>query len=186
MTATASTRESRLDPLLAQQLRRELVEHLVALGEVRTQRVKDALNQVPRHLFVRPTARLEGAYANRPLPIGYDQTISQPSVVALMTKALELSGSERVLEVGTGSGYQAAVLSLLAREVYSIELVPELARSSAACLTELGYSNVSVRQGDGYRVSTYSRASRCAAGPAGRGRLPQGEARPPPIRAARE
>jgi chemotaxis protein methyltransferase CheR len=140
-----------LDPPLAQQLRRDLVDYLAMLGEVRTERVKDALNRVPRHLFLGPTEQLEAAYENRPLPIGYDQTISQPAVVALMTEALELSGSERVLEVGTGSGYQAAVLSVLAREVFSIELVPELAKSSAERLANLGYANVQVRQGDGYR-----------------------------------
>jgi protein-L-isoaspartate(D-aspartate) O-methyltransferase len=139
------------DPPRARELRARLVEDLADTGEVRSNRVKDALNRVPRHLFVERGRSLEDAYANEPLPIGYGQTISQPAVVALMTEALELSGSERVLEVGTGSGYQAAVLSLLTREVYSIELVAGLAESSAARLTKLGYANVHVRQGDGRR-----------------------------------
>lgn len=120
------------------------------MGELRTPRVKDALARVPRHLFVPPGFSLESAYANQPLPIGYQQTISQPSVVAIMTEALELSGAERVLEIGTGSGYQAAVLSLLAREVDSIELVAPLAKRAASCLATYGYANVTVRQGDGY------------------------------------
>ncbi len=106
--------------------------------------------RVPRHWFV-PGAPLRQAYANRPLPIGFDQTISQPEIVALMTDALELTGRERVLEIGTGSGYQAAVLSLLAAEVFTIELVPELAEGARTRLEQLGFSNVHVRAGDGYR-----------------------------------
>jgi protein-L-isoaspartate(D-aspartate) O-methyltransferase len=91
------------------------------------------------------------AYEDRPLPIGHDQTISQPFVVAYMTEQLELRGDERVLEIGTGSGYQAAVLALLVREVYSIELVKELGERARADLARLGYANVHVRVGDGYR-----------------------------------
>lgn len=150
MTATAPERREDLDPPEARELRARLVAYLEEIGEVRTERVKNALRLVPRHLFVTPERSLHEAYANHPLPIGYGQTISQPAVVALMTEALELSGSERVLEIGTGSGYQAAILSVLSRDVYSIELVPELAEASAARLARLGYKNVRVRQGDGH------------------------------------
>jgi protein-L-isoaspartate(D-aspartate) O-methyltransferase len=108
------------------------------------------MERTPRHLFV-PGVSLERAYVDRPAPIGYGQTISQPKVVGIMTSALELGGKERVLEIGTGSGYQAAVLSSLVAAVYTIELVPELAQQAAARLEQLGYSNVEVRAGDGYR-----------------------------------
>jgi protein-L-isoaspartate(D-aspartate) O-methyltransferase len=91
------------------------------------------------------------AYADRPLPIGRGQTISQPFMVALMTDLMQVKPSDRVLEIGTGSGYQAAVLSLLVREVYSIEIVPELAKNAAQTLSRLGYQNVTTRIGDGYQ-----------------------------------
>jgi len=106
------------------------------------------MGTVPRHLFV-PEALRHLAYADQALSIGYGQTISQPLVVALMTQALELKGDEKVLEVGTGSGYQAAVLSLLARHVYTIERLPELAEEATRRFRELGYSNITVRVGDG-------------------------------------
>ena len=107
------------------------------------------LRSVPRHEFVpREVSRL--AYADQPLPIGFGQTISQPFIVALMTDLLRVKTSDRVLEIGTGSGYQAAVLSLLAREVYSIEIVAPLGESAARTLARLGYANVTVRIGDGY------------------------------------
>jgi protein-L-isoaspartate(D-aspartate) O-methyltransferase len=105
---------------------------------------------VPRHRFV-PPALLDSAYDNEPLPIGYGQTISQPAVVALMTEALELSGTDRVLEIGTGSGYQAAILSLLAREVFSIEIVEPLGAHARYLLKVLGYDNIAVRIGDGHQ-----------------------------------
>src|SRR5512143_598170 len=105
---------------------------------VRDPRVLAALARVPRHELV-PEALRKYAYEDQPLPIGYEQTISQPFVVAYMTEQLQLRGDERVLEIGTGSGYQAAVLSLLAREVYSIEIVEPLAKSAANKLAELGY-----------------------------------------------
>ncbi len=107
------------------------------------ERVRDAMNRVPREEFVGADAA-PVAYQNRPLPIGHGQTISQPLMVALMTEALMLTGDERVLEVGTGSGYQAAVISLLAAHVVSVERVPELASSSAERLERLGYNNVDV------------------------------------------
>ncbi|MBX9588951.1 MAG: protein-L-isoaspartate(D-aspartate) O-methyltransferase [Hyphomonadaceae bacterium] len=112
-------------------------------------RVLAALRSVPRHAFV-PAEVARLAYANQPLPIGFGQTISQPFIVALMSDLLQLKASDRVLEIGTGSGYQAAVLSLLAHEVYSIEIVAPLGASAASTLARLGYANVTVRIGDGY------------------------------------
>ena len=113
-------------------------------------RVKEAMLKVPRHLFV-PASIADRAYDNIPLPIGYEQTISQPYVVALMTDLLAVSKEHRVLEIGTGSGYQAAVLSELAQSVYTIEIVPALAKEARERLARLGYRNVEVRTGDGYK-----------------------------------
>ena len=113
-------------------------------------RVKDAIARVPRHLFV-PPAQQPYAYENRPLPIGHGQTISQPYIVALMTDLLKLGKQDRVLEIGTGSGYQAAVLAELVRSVYTIEIVAPLATEARARLERLGYRNVEVRTGDGYK-----------------------------------
>jgi protein-L-isoaspartate(D-aspartate) O-methyltransferase len=136
------------DPTAEARLR--MVEQQIEARGVRDPRVLDAMRQVPRHELVPPDRR-DQAYEDRPLPIGHSQTISQPYVVAAMSEALRLSGDERVLEVGTGSGYQAAVLSKLAKQVYSIEIVPELARRAKADLARLGYANVEVREGDGWR-----------------------------------
>ncbi len=113
-------------------------------------RVLKAMSRVPRHRFVLPHDE-PYAYENRPLPIGHGQTISQPFIVALMTDLLDLKESDKVLEIGTGCGYQAAVLAELAREVYTIELVEPLGKDAAARLATLGYRNVSARVGDGYR-----------------------------------
>ena len=129
--------------------RESMVAGQIEARGVRNRDVLSAMRTIPRHLFVPPDLR-ELAYADRPLPIGYRQTISQPYIVALMTELLEPSKGQRVLEIGTGSGYQAAVLSRLVDEVDSIELVPELAREASQRLKELGYANVIVRQGDGY------------------------------------
>jgi protein-L-isoaspartate(D-aspartate) O-methyltransferase len=112
--------------------------------------VKEALMRVPRHLFV-PTAQRDHSYQNRPLSIGHEQTISQPYIVALMTDLLKLKKQDRVLEIGTGSGYQAAVLSELAASVYTIEIVKPLAAEARSRLSRLGYRNVEVRTGDGYK-----------------------------------
>jgi protein-L-isoaspartate(D-aspartate) O-methyltransferase len=112
-------------------------------------RVLDSMRRVPRHLFVPPPAR-QLAYAQRPLPIGYGQTISQPYVVAVMTALLALDADARVLEIGTGSGYQTAILAELVQRVYSVEIVRELALSAQERLHRLGYTNVEVRVGDGY------------------------------------
>jgi protein-L-isoaspartate(D-aspartate) O-methyltransferase len=127
---------------------RALAKQLEQMG-IRDQRVLRAVEEVPRHLFVPPALR-EEAEADRPLPFGYGQTISQPFIVAFMTEALKLSGAERVLEIGTGSGYQTAILALLARQVFSIEIVPELAaRATELLLRTLEITNVRLRVGDG-------------------------------------
>jgi protein-L-isoaspartate(D-aspartate) O-methyltransferase len=128
--------------------RGRLIDELHAEG-IRDARVLAAMGRVPRHEFVLPQDRSR-AYANQALPIGAGQTISQPYVVALMTQLLELHGDERVLEIGTGSGYQAAVLAELAREVYSIEIDATLAASAHQRLQALGYGTVRVRAGDGF------------------------------------
>jgi len=111
--------------------------------EIRDERVLDAFGKVPRERFVPPEVQ-RYTYEDRPLPIGHEQTISQPLMVAIMTQALSLRGDEKVLEIGTGSGYQAALLSLLAREVVTVERIPELAGEAARRLQELGYTNVRV------------------------------------------
>ncbi len=113
------------------------------------EQVFDALRKVPRHEFVRDTER-PYAYENRPLPIGYGQTISQPYIVAVMTDLLKLKKTDRVLEVGTGSGYQAAILAELAGSVYSIEIVEQLGKQAAENLKRAGYAAVNTRIGDGY------------------------------------
>ncbi len=113
-------------------------------------RVVEAMAKVPRHEFVQPE-HLGLAYANGPLPIGQGQTISQPFIVALMSELAQLGPEDRVLEIGTGCGYQAAVLASLCAQVYSIELVAELGEAAAARLARLGYSNVQVRIGDGWQ-----------------------------------
>lgn len=128
--------------------RREMVALQIRDRGVRSERVLAAMSAVPRHEFV-PANQTAAAYSDQALPIGEGQTISQPYVVAAMTQALSLTGSERVLEIGGGSGYQAAVLSLLAREVIAIEFVPQLADAARERLARLGYANVRVEQGDG-------------------------------------
>jgi len=130
--------------------RQRMVEEQLVLRGIRDERLLDALREVPRHEFVLPEFR-HLAYSDGPLPIGEDQTISQPYIVALMTELLDLQGDEAVLEIGTGSGYQAAVLSILAREVYTVERHLVLAERAALTLNELGYRNVHVITGDGSR-----------------------------------
>ena len=128
--------------------RRRMVERQVRRRGVRDPRVLAALACVPRHLFV-PEEVLDLAYEDRPLPIGKGQTISQPYIVGFMTEALEILPGDRALEIGLGSGYQAAVLAELGADVHAVEIVPELARSAARRLAELGYASVRVRQADG-------------------------------------
>ncbi len=130
--------------------RTQMVETQIEGRGIRDPRVLAAMRKVPRHLFV-PAAEAAAAYDDRPLPIGSGQTISQPYVVAFMTEQLRLTGTERVLEIGTGSGYQTAILAELAAKVYSIEIRPELAASAAERLQQLGIRNVEVRAADGYR-----------------------------------
>lgn len=113
-------------------------------------RVLEAMSHVPRDRFV-PEVFRDEAFCNEPLPIGHGQTISSPFIVAVMTDALEVDRNDRILEIGTGSGYQAAVLAELAAEVFSVEVVPDLGRTAARRLRELGYRNVEVRIGDGNR-----------------------------------
>ena len=132
-----------------QRARLAMVADQIAARGVKDARVLDAMRAVPRHEFV-PLAVREDAYVDSPLPIGHGQTISQPYIVALMTALARPSPTDRALEVGTGSGYQAAVLSRLVARVYSIELVDPLAQSAAATLRRLGFGNVTVRSGDGY------------------------------------
>lgn len=129
--------------------RLEMVESQIRQRGVTDTRVLDAMRTVPRERFV-PTDAVSRAHDDTPLAIGNGQTISQPYIVAYMTEALGIRPTDRVLEIGTGSGYQAAVLGLLAREVYTVEIVPVLAKSAAAVLRDLGYTNVHVREGDGY------------------------------------
>ena len=131
-------------------LRREMVAVQLAGRDITDNAVLQVMLRVPRHLFVGAKWR-EFAYADHPLPIGEEQTISQPYIVAYMTQVLMLGGGEKVLEVGTGSGYQAAVLGEIVDEVYTIEIAAVLAQRSKALLAELGYENIHVREGDGYR-----------------------------------
>jgi protein-L-isoaspartate(D-aspartate) O-methyltransferase len=138
------------DPQAYRIAREAMVRQQIAARGVRDEGVLQAMGSVPRHLFV-PPGMQPYSYRDSPLPIGYEQTISQPYIVGFMTEALALKPGDRVLEVGTGSGYQAAVLSVLVREVYSIEIVEPLANEAAERLRRLGYSNVKVRSGDGYR-----------------------------------
>lgn len=128
---------------------KKMVEEQISGRGIRDQRVLSAMSAVQRHLFV-PESYRHLAYEDGPLPIGMGQTISQPYIVAFMTEALELSPGDRVLEVGTGSGYQAAVLAEIVREVYTIELIPELGEKARKLLEERGYRNVACRIGDGY------------------------------------
>ncbi|MGE0639898.1 MAG: protein-L-isoaspartate(D-aspartate) O-methyltransferase [Thermoanaerobaculia bacterium] len=135
------------DPTAAR--RREMVETQIRARGIDDARVLRAMSEVPRHRFVPPAVEAQ-AYEDYPLPIGAQQTISQPYIVALMTSLLELEGGEKVLEIGTGSGYQAAVLARVAGEVYTIEILQPLAESARRTITDLGYSNVQFRVGDGY------------------------------------
>jgi protein-L-isoaspartate(D-aspartate) O-methyltransferase len=131
------------------QARRQMVETQIQARGVSDPAVLAAMETVPRHLFV-PSDLLSEAYADHPLPIGYGQTISQPYVVAWMTELLHLKPGARVLEIGTGSGYQAAILGQMSMEVYTVEIVEELAGQAATRLAEIGYQNITVRHADGY------------------------------------
>jgi protein-L-isoaspartate(D-aspartate) O-methyltransferase len=134
---------------LAQKRERMVKEQLMPRG-IHEERVLAAMAKVPREEFV-PEYLRAASYADQPLPIGYDQTISQPFIVAFMTEQLRPQPADRVLEIGTGSGYQAAILAELVAEVYSIEIIEPLARTAEATLQRLGYKNVHVKVGDGYK-----------------------------------
>jgi protein-L-isoaspartate(D-aspartate) O-methyltransferase len=128
--------------------RKQMVEHQLRRRGIKDPCVLAAMEKIPRHRFL-PNPDDPGAYGDYPLPIGYGQTISQPYMVAIMTEALCLTGGERVLEIGTGSGYQAAILAELSREVYSVERFPSLAERARSILADLGYTNVTLVIGDG-------------------------------------
>ncbi len=130
--------------------RQRMVEQQLAARGIRDQRVLAAMRKVSREEFV-PAEERADAYIDSPLPIGFGQTISQPYIVAFMTEQLRLKPSDRVLEIGTGSGYQAAILAELASEVYSVEIVPALAKTAEATLQRLGYRNVRLNTSDGYK-----------------------------------
>ena len=127
-----------------------MVARQLAARDIRDVRVLEAMRKVPRHLFI-PEGRRKEAYKDHAVPIGHRQTISQPYIVGFMSQALKLKPGDRVLEIGTGSGYQAAILGELAKEVYTIEIVPPLGERSKALLARLGYKNIQVRVGDGYK-----------------------------------
>ena len=129
--------------------RAQMVRDQIADRGIKNPAVLQAMRETPREQFMPPGVR-SFAYKDQPVPIGYGQTMSQPYIVAFMTEALDMTKAHRVLEIGTGSGYQAAILSSLAKEVYTIEIVEELAQSASAVLNRLGYHNVVVRHGDGY------------------------------------
>jgi protein-L-isoaspartate(D-aspartate) O-methyltransferase len=148
MVAALDPQAQPADPFV--DLRREMVDQQIRRRQVSSPSVLSAMEEVPRHRFV-PEHRRGSAYVDAPLPIGDGQTISQPYVVALMTELLELGKDSKVLEIGTGSGYQAAVLSRIAAEVYSIEIREGLGEQARGLLADLGYDNVQVRIGDGYQ-----------------------------------
>ena len=129
-------------------LRKKMVEEQLISRQISGQRVLNAFYKVNRHKFI-PIEEQENAYSDFPLPIGHNQTISQPYIVALMTESLGLTGAEKVLEIGTGSGYQSAILAELAKEVYTVERIPALAENARKLLDELGYKNIHTKVADG-------------------------------------
>lgn len=150
LVALASCKPANVPALDFAAERARMVRQQVALRGVNETRLLAAMRKVPRDQFV-PEAVRNLAYTDQPLPIGYDQTISQPFIVAFMTERLQLRPTDRVLEIGTGSGYQAAILAELAREVYTIEIVAPLGERAKTTLQRLGYKNVHVKIGDGYQ-----------------------------------
>ena len=132
------------------QKRKIMVETQIQGRGIKDSMVLDAMLKVERHLFV-PSDLINYAYYDQPLPIGEDQTISQPYIVALMTEILELDSTKRILEIGTGSGYQAAILAEICKEVYSMEIISKLGERANKLLTDMGYSNINIKIGDGYQ-----------------------------------
>lgn len=151
MFVLGCAREKKMRPTeeYYQKLRKAMVEQQIVARGVKDSRVIKAMEKVPRHKFL-PPDEAPFAYEDEPRPIGHGQTISQPYIVAFMTEQLNLKPTDRVLEIGTGSGYQAAVLAEIVDSVFTIEIIPELAQTAARRLKELGYDNVVVKQGDGY------------------------------------
>jgi protein-L-isoaspartate(D-aspartate) O-methyltransferase len=145
---TVNDNKENIDKYYEERIR--MVENQIERRGIEDSAVLDAMRSVPRHLFV-PEAYRSRAYEDGPLPIGNNQTISQPYIVALMTELLDLQPGERVLEVGTGSGYQAAVLAEIADSVYTIEIVKPLADRAGEILDSIGYNNIKVMHGDGYQ-----------------------------------
>jgi protein-L-isoaspartate(D-aspartate) O-methyltransferase len=148
--SSAMENNAQSDSLRIQEKREWMVKTQIESRGVKDSLVLKAMREVPRHLFV-PRAYQEEAYADEPLPIGEGQTISQPYIVALMTELLGLKGGEKVLEIGTGSGYQAAILAEIAKEVYSIEIICPLAERAESTLKELSCHNITVKCADGYQ-----------------------------------
>lgn len=146
-TVTTTSPAQEADPHVA--ARNRMIEHDLKGRDITDKAVLQAMRDVPRHRFVGPALQAQ-AYADYPLPIGHRQTISQPYIVALMTQLLEVRPEDRVLEIGTGCGYQAAVLARLAQQVYTIEIVKPLADEARKMLAEMGYKNISVKAGDGF------------------------------------
>lgn len=138
------------EPSLLERQRQQMVQYQIRDRDIKDERVLAAMSQVPRHQFVDSSYK-DLAYSDRPLSIGYNQTISQPYIVAYMTEAANISPEATVLEIGTGCGYQAAILGEIAKQVYSIELIPELAQKARQTLSQLGYDNIEVKTGDGYQ-----------------------------------
>lgn len=132
-----------------EQMRTRMVEYQIQARGVKDSRVLEVMKKVPRHLFV-PKNLKDQAYNDEPLPIGAGQTISQPYIVAYMTEQLQLKGDEKVLEIGTGSGYQAAVIAELAKELYTIEIIPDLSQKAQEVLKDLNYQNIYYKIGNGY------------------------------------
>ncbi|MCX7945100.1 MAG: protein-L-isoaspartate(D-aspartate) O-methyltransferase [Deltaproteobacteria bacterium] len=130
-------------------MRAEMIEYQLKARDIRDEKVLSAMSKVPRERFI-PIQLIDRAYDDGPLPIGEGQTISQPYIVAYMTEQLRLKGGERVLEIGTGSGYQAAVLAEIVKEVYTIEIIETLSKRAESVLKELGYKNIKFKVGDGY------------------------------------
>jgi protein-L-isoaspartate(D-aspartate) O-methyltransferase len=148
-TSSPTTSSTTTEPEHFTEERLTMVDRQIEARGVRDQLVLDAMRAVPRHRFV-PGEYVARSYADHPLPIGYGQTISQPYIVALMSEALEVEAGDRVLEIGTGSGYQAAVLAEMGVGVYTVEIIPELAEQAEVALREAGYPDVEVRAADGY------------------------------------
>ncbi len=147
-SAMAATIEESADRFVQQRL--DMVNRQLRGRDITDVRVLQAMQTVPRHRFVPPSLE-DAAYRDSPLPIGHAQTISQPYIVALMSQLLAVAPGQRILEIGTGSGYQAAVLAEMGAQVFSIEIVPELGRQAQAALQPLGYVNIHLKIGDGYQ-----------------------------------